>query len=55
MTTKEAAQILKMTEQMLRELIKAGQLPFAFAVNLTGRRFRYVIVEEKLWQWLGRK
>lgn len=52
MTIKDIAKSLKMSEQMVRECIKAGKFPFAVALNVTGRRFKYIIFEEKFLAWI---
>lgn len=52
MTVKELAKDMGLTELMTRELIKAGKFnDFAWAMNLTGRRWTVCINRERYELW----
>lgn len=53
LTINEVSQLLKINKQCLRELIKADKLPFAVAINLSGKRWTYKVFASRFYQWLG--
>lgn len=53
-TVAEAAQLLGMAQQGVRENIKRGELPIGYVIDNGGRR-RYIIPKVKLDAYLGRK
>lgn len=52
MSVKECADALQIPYQCLRELIKKGKMPFAVAINITGKRWQYRIFRERFNAWL---
>jgi excisionase family DNA binding protein len=52
-TVAEAAQLLGMAQQGVRECIKRGKLPIGYVIENGGRR-RYIIPKVKLDSYLGK-
>lgn len=53
LTINELSQILQINKQCLRQMIKQDKLPFAVAINLSGRRWTYKVFAERFYRWLG--
>lgn len=53
-TVKEASDILGMTPDYLRYLLRKGQLPIGTAVKGKGNMYRYLIFRNKLDEFIGR-
>lgn len=53
-TVKEASEILGMTQDYLRFLMRKGQIPIGTAVKGKGNSFRYLIFRNKLDEFVGR-
>ena len=53
MTPQEASKYCDLCPQCIREMMKAKAVDFGSAVNVTGRRWRFVIVPAKFFGWLG--
>ena len=53
-TVKEASEILGMTQDYLRFLMRKGQIPIGTAVKGKGNMYRYLIFRNKLDEFIGR-
>lgn len=53
-TVREASEILGMTPDYLRYLLRKGQLPIGTAVKGKGNMYRYLIFRNKLDEFIGR-
>lgn len=52
-TIREAAKITGKSEQFLRVGLQLGKLPFGTAINMTGKRWTYIIYPEKFKEYIG--
>lgn len=53
MTPDDCRNYCDLHPQLIREMLKAGRADFGSAVNPTGKRWRYVIIPSKFFEWLG--
>jgi Flp pilus assembly protein protease CpaA len=53
LTISEVSQLLHINKQCLRQLIKQNKLPFAVAINLSGKRWTYKVFASRFYKWLG--
>lgn len=53
-TVREASEILGMTPDYLRYLLRKGQIPIGTAVKGKGNMYRYLIFRNKLDEFVGK-
>lgn len=51
-SVEDAAKIMHVTPQFIRESLKQGSLPIGTAVRMPGGRYSYLIIKRKLWSYL---
>lgn len=51
-TVEEAARVMQVTPQYIREGLKAQRIPIGTAVRMPGGRWSYCIYKEHLWAYL---
>ncbi len=53
-TTKQAAELMGVSEQFVRYGLRSGKLPFGAAVQVTGKRYSYYISPDRFYNFIGR-
>lgn len=53
MLPEDCSRYCDLCPQCIREMLKAKAVDFGTAINPTGRRWTYIIIPKKFFEWLG--